>query len=397
MYLAKKQGKIELLPTSCTEIKTDMEHFIYKDQKKLRLGYTTGTCAAAATKAAAQMLLGGERVESVELFTPRGLPLQLKVERISMEENRVSCAVRKDAGDDYDVTGGAYVYAAVEKTARGYEIDGGEGVGRVTKPGLDQAVGNAAINTVPRQMMAAAMAQAAEDYGYEGGLRTVISVPEGADLAKRTLNEKLGIQGGISILGTSGIVEPMSDAALTDTIRAELKMYCAQGQKDLIITPGNYGETFLSEQLGLDLSHTVKCSNFIGETIDMAYEFQLSSLLLIGHLGKLVKLGSGIMNTHSRVADGRMETLSSCVLLAGGSGGLARRILDCNTTDEAVETLWTAAFLQPVMEQLMRKIQEVLRQRAYEGLEIEAVVFSNRFGVLGKTSGAERLMLRHRG
>lgn len=373
-----------------------MDHFIYKDQKKLRLGYTTGTCATAATKAATMMLLSGERVERVELITPKGIPLQLKVERIVMEENRVSCAIRKDAGDDYDVTNGAYVYAAVEKIMQGYEIDGGEGIGRVTKPGLDQSVGNAAINTVPRQMMAAVMTEVADDYGYEGGLRTVISVPDGADIAKKTLNEKMGIMGGISILGTSGIVEPMSEAALTDTIRAELSMYCAQGQKDIIITPGNYGETFLAEKLGLDLEHTVKCSNFIGETIDMAYEFKLSSLLLIGHLGKLVKLGSGIMNTHSKYADGRMETLSSCVLLAGGSGELARRMLECNTTDEAVEVLWMAAYLKPAMEQLMKKIENVLQQRAYEGLAIEAVVFSNRFGVLGKTKGAEQLMMLHR-
>lgn len=373
-----------------------MDHFIYKDQKKMRLGYTTGTCATAATKAAAQMLLGGKRIGQVELLTPKGIPLQLKVEQIVIEENRVSCAIRKDAGDDYDVTNGMYVIACVEKIGQGYEIEGGEGVGRVTKPGLDQSVGNCAINTVPRQMMAQVMMEAADAYGYEGGLRTIISVPEGAEIAKKTLNQKLGIEGGISILGTSGIVEPMSETALIDTIRTELSMYCAQGQRDIIITPGNYGESFLTDQLGLDLSHTVKCSNFIGETIDMAYEFQLSSLLLIGHLGKLVKLGSGIMNTHSKYADGRMETLSSCVLLAGGTGELARRILDCNTTDEAVEVLWMAAFLPPVMEQLMQKIDSALKQRAFEGLRIEAVVFSNRFGVLGKTKGAEQLMMLHR-
>lgn len=373
-----------------------MDHFIYKDQKKLRLGYTTGTCATAATKAAAQMLLSGKRIEQVELLTPKGIPLQLKVEQIVIEENRVSCAIRKDAGDDYDVTNGMYVIACVEKIGQGYEIEGGEGVGRVTKPGLDQSVGNCAINTVPRQMMAEVMMETADEYGYEGGLRTIISVPEGAEIAKKTLNQKLGIEGGISILGTSGIVEPMSETALIDTIRTEMSMYRAQGQRDIIITPGNYGETFLTNQLGLDLSHTVKCSNFIGETIDMAYEFQLSSLLLIGHLGKLVKLGSGIMNTHSKYADGRMETLSSCVLLAGGTGELARRMLDCNTTDEAVEVLWMAAFLPPVMEQLMKKIDSALKQRACEGLKIEAVVFSNRFGVLGKTKGAEQLMMLHR-
>jgi cobalt-precorrin-5B (C1)-methyltransferase len=373
-----------------------MDHYIYKDQKKMRLGFTTGTCAAAATKAAVRMLLSGERIEQVELITPKGIPLQLPVEEISMEQDKVSCAIRKDAGDDPDVTNGAYVYATVEKIEQGFEIEGGEGIGRVTKPGLDQSVGNAAINTVPRQMMTEVMTEAADDYGYEGGLRTVISVPEGKDIAGRTLNEKLGIEGGISILGTSGIVEPMSETALVDTIRAELSMYCAQGKKDLIITPGNYGETFLSEKLSLDLENTVKCSNFIGETIDAACGFGVSSLLLVGHLGKLVKLGSGIMNTHSKYADGRMETLSSCVLLAGGDAELARKMLDCNTTDEAVEVLWTAAFLKPVMEQLMDKIDRALKQRAGERLEIGAIVFSNRFGVLGKTKGAELLMIRHR-
>ena len=373
-----------------------MEEYVYKDHRKLRLGYTTGTCAAAAAKAAAGMLLGGEAVEWVELVTPKGIPLKLPVEHINMSQESVTCAVKKDAGDDYDVTDGAYVYFTVSKIAQGFETDGGEGIGRVTRPGLDQPVGSAAINSTPRRMMVELMMEEADNYGYEGGLKAVVSVPEGVAMAKRTLNEKLGIMGGISILGTSGIVEPMSEAALVDTIRAELSMYHAQGQKDLIITPGNYGEGFLTDKLNLDLEHTVKCSNFIGETIDMACGFGMSSLLLIGHLGKLVKLGSGIMNTHSRQADGRMETLASCVLLAGGDADLSRRILNCNTTDDAVEVLWVTAFLQPAMEQLMRRIDSALKSRAGEDMDIEAVVFSNRYGVLGKTPGAEELIMLHR-
>lgn len=373
-----------------------MDRYIYKNQKKLRLGYTTGTCAAAAVKAAARMLLTGERVEQTSLLTPKGIPLKLKIEQITVGENRVQCAVRKDAGDDHDVTDGAYIYACVEKTERGMEIDGGEGVGRVTRPGLDQPVGNAAINSVPRRMMEEVMRETADDCGYEGGLRAVISVPEGAEMARRTLNEKLGIVGGISILGTSGIVEPMSEQALLDTIRAEISMYNARGGKDLIITPGNYGGTFLAEQLGLDLSRTVKCSNFIGGTIDMAHEFHLKSLLLVGHLGKLVKLGSGVMNTHSSYADGRMETLASCVLLAGGSAELARSMLSCNTTDDAVAILRAASFQERTMARLMERIQGVLRRRAGEGLTVEAVVFSNRYGLLGMTDGAAALMELHR-
>lgn len=373
-----------------------MEEFIYKDHKKLRLGYTTGTCAAAATKAAVQMLFRGTKAEWVEFVTPKGILLKLPVEHITMSEDSVTCAVKKDAGDDFDVTDGAYVYACVSRIRQGFEVEGGEGIGRVTKPGLDQPVGSAAINSTPRRMMVEVMMEEADNYGYEGGLRTVISVPEGVNMAKRTLNEKLGIMDGISILGTSGIVEPMSETALVDTIRAQLSMYSAQGQKDLIITPGNYGESFLADKLELDLEHTVKCSNFIGETIDMACEFGMKSLLLIGHLGKLVKLGSGIMNTHSRQADGRMETLASCVLMAGGDADLSRRILNCNTTDDAVEVLWVTAFLHPTMEQLMRKIDSALKSRAGAGMEIAAVVFSNRYGMLGRTSGAEELIMLHR-
>ena len=373
-----------------------MEEFIYKDHKKLRLGYTTGTCAAAATKAAVQMLFRGTKAEWVEFVTPKGILLKLPVEHITMSEDFVTCAVKKDAGDDFDVTDGAYVYACVSRIRQGFAVEGGEGIGRVTKPGLDQPVGSVAINSTPRRMMVEVMMEEADNYGYEGGLRTVISVPEGVNMAKRTLNEKLGIMDSISILGTSGIVEPMSETALVDTIRAQLSMYSAQGQKDLIITPGNYGESFLSDKLELDLEHTVKCSNFIGETIDIACEFRMKSLLLIGHLGKLVKLGSGIMNTHSRQADGRMETLASCVLMAGGDADLSRRILNCNTTDDAVEVLWVTAFLHPTMEQLMRKIDSALKSRAGAGMEIAAVVFSNRYGVLGRTSGAEELIMLHR-
>ncbi len=373
-----------------------MDRYIYREQKKLRLGYTTGVCAAAAVKAAAQMLLTGRVVEQTELVTPGGIPLTLQIEKISAGKDRVHCAVRKDAGDDPDVTDGVYIYACVEKTDGGMEVDGGEGVGRVTRPGLDQPVGSAAINSVPRRMMTAVMQETAGDCGYEGGLRAVISVPEGAELAKRTLNEKLGITGGISILGTSGIVEPMSTQALLDTIHAQVSMYAAQGGRDLILTPGNYGETFLAGQLGLDLEHTVKCGNFIGSTIDMAYEFKLRSLLLVGHLGKLVKLGSGIMNTHSAYADGRMETLASCVLLAGGDAALACSMLSCGTTDEAVELLRTASFLERTMVQLMRRIHAVLSGRACAGLAVEAVVFSNRYGLLGMTEGAEGLIRLHR-
>lgn len=197
---------------------------------------------------------------------------------------------------------------------------------------------------------------------------------------------------GISVLGTSGIVEPMSERALVDTIHAEIKQKAAEGCKYLIITPGNYGSDFIKDVLHVNLESCVKCSNFIGETIDMAYEFQLKGLLLVGHIGKLVKLGAGVMNTHSKWADARMETLCAACLRAGSDMETAKRILDCNTTEEAVAILEERDCLKETMNQLAEKMEEHLVRRAFDGLCTGAVFFSNEHGILGHTSKAADLL-----
>ena len=199
--------------------------YVWKNQKRLRTGYTTGSCAAGAAKAAVQMLLGDEAVRQVRLHTPKGIELYLEVEKPARGLDWVSCAVRKDSGDDPDVTDGVYVYAKAEKTKEpGVRLRGGEGVGIVTRKGLGLAVGEAAINPVPRKMIREAVESVCSSYGYQGGIAVVISIPEGAELAGRTFNPRLGIEGGISVLGTTGIVEPMSEQALIDTIYAQLSL-----------------------------------------------------------------------------------------------------------------------------------------------------------------------------
>ena len=274
---------------------------MYKDQKKLRRGYTTGTCSAAAARAAAWMLLSGQAVEQVHITTPAGIPLALIPEEVVLEKDRVSCGIRKDGGDDADVTDGILIFAEVKrKEGAGVSITGGRGIGKVTAKGLEQEPGSYAINRVPRRMIREAVEEVMEIHGYEGGLLVTISAPEGEALAARTFNPHIGIEGGISILGTSGIVEPMSEQALVDTIALELSMQAAAGRSCCMMTPGNYGMQFLSGVLQLDPGLAVKCSNFIGDTIDMAPAYGMKGLLLVGHLGKLVKLGAGIMNTHSR-------------------------------------------------------------------------------------------------
>lgn len=373
-----------------------MEQFVYKNHKKLRYGYTTGSCAAAASKAAAAMLLSGKEISYVELHTPKGIDLRLEVLDISREDNAVSCAIQKDGGDDPDVTNGILIYAKVSREPADEAqiiIDGGIGVGRVTKPGLEQPVGAAAINKVPRQMIRENLEAVCEQYHYHGKLSVVISIPSGVELAAKTFNPRLGIVGGISVLGTSGIVEPMSEQALIDTIRVEMRQKLANGMEYLLVVPGNYGIDFLDQYgHGLQLEDAVKCSNFVGEALDAAVEFGAKGVLLVGHIGKFVKLAGGIMNTHSHNADARMELLTVHAALLGAPVELLQKMMECVTTDDALKYLKEADLMEPVMERIMEKMEFYVDQRAQHQLELGVITFSNVFGILGQTKNVPDLV-----
>lgn len=369
---------------------------VWKNQTKLRTGYTTGSCAAAAAKAATHMLVSGEVVGEVSLVTPAGIRLYLEVEDIVKENNYVSCAIRKDSGDDPDVTNGILVYARVtfaqdDVVKSKVILEAGEGIGRVTQKGLEQSIGDPAINLVPRRMIREAVEEELQKAGIDRGVRVMIWVPDGAEIARKTFNPKLGIEGGISILGTTGIVEPMSEKALTDTIFVEMKVRRENGMDYCYVVPGNYGSDFLHDTLGYQEDAAVKCSNYVGEVIDDAVRLQMKGILLVGHIGKFIKLAAGIMNTHSRQADGRMEILAAHAAMAGGSRELIRQLMECITTTAALELLEKEGILKEVMSTVMIKIEEHLKHRAGDGLEIGAVMFSKEMGILGKTSDADRL------
>lgn len=367
--------------------------FVYVGGKRLRRGFTTGSCAAAASKAAVQMLLSGSRVEYVDLVTPKGIPIHVPVEDILVSPDSVSCAVRKDGGDDADDTNGALVYAKVSrKASEGIDVDGGVGVGRVTRRGLDQPVGNAAINRVPRSMIKEAVEDVCGTYGHTGGISVEISVPEGERIAERTFNSRLGIVGGISILGTSGIVEPMSETALLGSIKAEMKVFMAPGRRYLLTVPGNYGKDFLASYPDLEGQQPVECSNFIGDFLDMAVELGAEGVLLVGNLGKLVKLAGGIMNTHSRNADSRMEILASNAVMAGADAETARRVMGCVSTDDALEVLSEKGLVGPTMDVLIPKMEFHMNHRVKGALKVAAITFSLEFGVLGETPSARELL-----
>lgn len=370
-----------------------LNQYVYKNNKKMRMGYTTGSCAAAAAKAAVWMLLKGERVPEVELMTPKGIGLRLEVLDPEISEEEASCAIRKDAGDDPDVTDGLKIYAAVRKKAEpGVSIDGGAGVGRVTRSGLEQPVGAAAINKVPRQMIREGVEEICRRMNYTGGISVVISIPGGEELAEKTFNPRLGIVGGISVLGTSGIVEPMSEAALIETIRVDVKMQLAQGRKYLVLVPGNYGLDFLDGYNKELLSRSVKYSNFLGEAIDAAAEFGAKGILLVGHIGKLVKLAGGIMNTHSRNADARMEILTAHAAVLGADSKTAAALMNCITTDEALEILKEEGLLAGVMERLMERMEFYVDHRSGKSLERGILTFSKELGVLGESLEVQRIL-----
>ena len=354
---------------------------------KLRNGYTTGTCAAAAAKAAAFRLLTGRACEKVCVTLPDGQLIRLEARLLSADDTTVRCGVVKDAGDDPDITDGMMICASVSmREDQEIMIDGGEGVGRVTLPGLDQPVGAAAINSGPRKMITEALSDV--PFGFD----VVIDIPGGKEAAAKTLNASLGIIGGLSVLGTTGIVKPMSEQALLDTIQLEIRQRIALGDQILFMTPGNYGETFLKEHYPAAAAHVIKVSNYIGDSLDMALSAGVRGIMLTGHIGKMVKVAGGIMNTHSRNADARMEILAANAAACGADIRLVRDILEAKTTDAGLDLLDEAGLMAPVMQRLVEKMEMYLTRRTGSDIPIGIVIFSNVYGLLGKNAVAAQML-----
>lgn len=372
------------------------QHIAYHGGQALRRGWTTGTCAAAAAEAAALLLLTGRAPVELRLETPGGLTFTLPVEQPHLDGDAAVCTVRKDAGDDPDITNGVGISATVCRAEPGVAIDGGAGVGRVTRPGLAMPVGAAAINPGPRAQITAALARAARACGYTGGFSVIISAENGEELAKQTYNGHLGVVGGLSILGTSGIVEPMSEKALVDTILLELDSLYAGGQRTAFLCPGNYGADFARDTLGLDLEKAVKCSNFIGEALDHAVFRGFDDILLVGHAGKLVKLAAGVMNTHSSVADGRQEIFTAHAALCGAGRDTLEGLMQSVSVDACIELLDRENLREPVLARIESEIEKRLALRLRGRGHVEFILFTARYGILAQSPGAMALCERLR-
>lgn len=363
-----------------------LEEYIRHGQERLRCGYTTGSCATLGAKACGEMLLSKSLRTHARICTPKGIWVEVSLDNITLQDNYAGCSVEKDGGDDVDVTHGANIFVEVCLLSEPViQITGGVGIGKVTKTGLNQPVGEYAINSVPRQMISNELHKLKEAYSYTGGFLVTISIPNGEALAKHTFNASLGIIGGLSILGTTGIVEPKSAKALLSSIEAELKMHKAQGVKQLILTPGNYGTAFLREWSSplLESIPQVQISNFLGDSLDLVALHGFEQVLLVGHIGKMVKVAGGIMQTHSLYADGRMEILSAYASLCGGSPQLIAQLMASVSTDACLDLLEDADLLSPVMEHIHLASEKHLQRRAKDHFTIGMLMFSQVRGQLG--------------
>lgn len=351
---------------------------IIKKGRTLEQGYTTGTCAQAAAKAAALYLFNDKKQDYVEVNIPAGKLLKIKIKSLEKYGDYAECAVIKESGDDPDVTNGIEIKASVYKGYDSLIIDGGTGIGRVTKPGLKVPVGQAAINPVPRKMIADEMEKICLDYGYDKSFKVIISAKEGIEAAKKTFNEKLGIIGGISILGTTGIVEPMSEKALIDTIYLEIDSQMEQGRQNILLTPGNYGRNAALEKFGIDIEKGIKISNYIGDTLDYISYKQPKRVLIIGHAGKLSKVAGGIMNTHSSYADCRHEIFAAYAGLCGADKDIIKEIFDAVSTDEIDYILIKYNLHEKVWDIIINKIMENINRRLQNKTACEVIVFTNK-------------------
>ncbi|WNN53331.1 cobalt-precorrin-5B (C(1))-methyltransferase CbiD [Hafnia alvei] len=356
---------------------------LWHNGKSYRKGYTTGSCATAAAKVAALMVLRQQVINQISIVTPSGVTLRLNVEQPLICGQQASAAIRKDGGDDVDATHGMLIFAQVALNDSGsISIVGGEGVGTVTRKGIGLPVGSSAINRTPLHTIEGAVR---EVIGPERGAEIVIFAPEGEERAQKTYNGRLGILGGISIIGTTGIVTPMSEESWKRSLALELEMKRAQGMTSVILVPGNHGERFVQEQMQLNGDRVVTMSNFVGYMLQETQRLGFRRVVLVGHLGKLIKVAAGIFHTHSHIADGRMETLVTRLALMGAPRELLQAVFECSTTEAAMELIeqhGLQAVYNDIAQAICARINQMLRF-AVQPLQCDAVLFSFDNIVLG--------------
>ena len=374
-----------------------MEEYVYIDGKKYRRGYTTGSCAAAAAKASVHMLFTNKKIDNINIDTPKGILLTLKVKNIELKDKSAECSIEKDGGDDIDATHTMDIFAKAELIPREAEeiiVTSGVGIGIVTKKGLSVEVGKPAINPVPMKMIRNEIAKVLGEnnklLNKDKSLKITIFAPKGEEIAKKTFNPRLGIVGGISILGTTGIVEPMSEDGWKKSLSIELEMKKAQGMDKIILVPGNHGEEFIREHLKIDMNNCVRMSNFVGYMLNEAKRLGFKKILMAGHIGKFIKISAGIFNTHSKICDARNEIMIANLALMGAGLDFIKEINECVTAEGAVEIIDKSKYTE-IYNVLCNKCKERVEEYLNEDIQVEVYMFRMDKSLLGKSTNADLL------
>ena len=355
------------------------------EEKKLRTGYTTGSSATAASKAALLSIIKQQQIEEIEIILPKKSTIMIPVNLCKFEKNKAKCSVIKDGGDDPDVTHGAEIIVELtfNDNKNQIEIDGGEGIGIVTKPGLGLEINKPAINPVPKKMIIENLKEIGEDILKEKGIRVVISVPKGKELGPKTDNPRIGIKGGISILGTSGIVIPFSTASYAASIRQNLDVSIAMGNDTVVLTTGGRSEDFAKKIVDLPEHCFVQMGDFSGYTIQQCGRKNIKKAYVVGFIGKLAKMAAGVKQTHVKGSKVDMNFLAELARKVGANEEIIESVKKANTARHVSEIIQENN-VDGFFELICSEVYKHMRKHSEEKVPIDVILFDFEGNILAR-------------
>ena len=347
-----------------------------KSKGKLRTGFTTGTCATAASKAGILAIINQQSLNNVDVILPKRDKINIQINSCNFSKYNAQCSVIKDGGDDPDVTHGAEIFVDISltDTIGSIEIDGGKGVGRVTKPGLGLEIGTAAINPTPKKMILENIQEVGEEVLGKNGIKIVVSVPTGEELAKKTDNPRIGILDGISILGTSGIVIPYSTASFAAAIRQQIDVVSSMNDEEVVLTTGGRSEDFAREIIKLPDHSFIQMGDFSGYTIQQCAKKSLKKAYVAGFIGKLAKMAAGVKQTHVKGGKVDMKFLSELAKRCDADPETIRKILGANTARNVQEIIMEDN-VNGFFDEITKETCNQMRQHSEEKIPVEVILF----------------------